>query len=202
MKEILATVLTEVKKIPVVGKVVGSAPDKLRAAASVSREAGHAERAQAGVKLEPAWQKLKSRFAEASQNVAEAFQRGAAGASRIMDDSAEKQRMSDAVARIHERAKVNQEATVKTASAAKPAAQDQQENVTPSASFAMRSTSGGLASAVNLIMGRSANELILDETKKQTAELRQINDGIQQLANRAPASAPVARAVDMTPRFA
>lgn len=202
MKEILATVLAEVKKIPVVGKVVDSAPDKLRASAAVTRESGQAERAQAGVKLEPALQKLKNRFAEASQNVAEAFQRGAAGASRIMDDSAEKRRMADAAARINERAKVNQAEAAKAASASKAASLEEPTNSPPPTSFAMRGTSGSLASAVNLIMGRSANELILDESKKQTAELQQIKTGIQKLVDKRPEDRPVARPIDLTPRFA
>jgi len=54
-------------------------------------------------------------------------------------------------------------------------------------------------------MGRSANELILDENKKQTTELQQIRQGINRLVDKAPSGAApppaVARPIDLIPRF-
>lgn len=64
---------------------------------------------------------------------------------------------------------------------------------------------GALASAVNLIMGRSANELILDESKKQTGELQQIKRTLEQIRDkpqvtpRSSVAAPVP--VDTVARF-
>lgn len=57
---------------------------------------------------------------------------------------------------------------------------------------------GALASAVNLIMGRSANELILDESKKQTSELQQIKRTLEQIRDKQPATT-VKRVVTAAP---
>ena len=67
-------------------------------------------------------------------------------------------------------------------------------------------TSGSLAGAVNLIMGRSANELILDESKKQTNELQQIKRTLEQIRDKPATAAPnrvtvAAIPVDTTARF-
>ncbi len=72
-----------------------------------------------------------------------------------------------------------------------------------------RATPGLFASAINLIMGRSANELILDENKKQTAKLDAIDKKLGDMnrklekpaAPRAMTAAPV-MPFDMTARFA
>ena len=72
-----------------------------------------------------------------------------------------------------------------------------------------RATPGLFASAINLIMGRSANELILDESKKQTAKLDAIDKKLgdmnrkldKPVAPRAVTAAPV-MPFDMTARFA
>jgi hypothetical protein len=66
---------------------------------------------------------------------------------------------------------------------------------------------GSFASAINLVMGRSANELILDETKKQTetqrqmaGELKQINEKLTPRPGNASPAAPVPL-VDTVARF-
>ena len=67
-------------------------------------------------------------------------------------------------------------------------------------------TAGSLAGAVNLIMGRSANELILDESKKQTGELQQIKRTLEQIRDKPATASPnrvtaAAMPVDTTARF-
>jgi hypothetical protein len=57
---------------------------------------------------------------------------------------------------------------------------------------------GLFASAVNLIMGRSANELILDESKKQTAKLDSIDRKLGDM-NRNLEKPPSQRAVVAAP---
>ena len=57
---------------------------------------------------------------------------------------------------------------------------------------------GLFASAVNLIMGRSANELILDESKKQTARLESIDRKLGEM-NRNLEKPPPQRAVVAAP---
>ncbi|NDD52832.1 hypothetical protein EBZ39_02960 [bacterium] len=64
---------------------------------------------------------------------------------------------------------------------------------------------GAMASAINLIMGRSANELIYDEAKKQTALAQQQRDLLSRIdKNTAKPQQQQAQPVviDMTPRFA
>jgi hypothetical protein len=71
----------------------------------------------------------------------------------------------------------------------------------------MRLAPGAFASAINLIMGRSAHELILDETKKQTVAQRQMVDQLRQINGKLtprPTSAATARPVmpvDTVARF-
>lgn len=200
MMEVIAKVLAEVKKIPVVGKVVGEADKKAHAAAELLGEAGKQERAKAGVQLAPSIAKAQERIAEAAHNVADAFAQGYKSADKMMDSDAEKTRIADAIARINERAKVNQAEDDKNK---KPAAPPNQ-TITPFEGQ-QRGTPGALAAAVNLIMGRSANELLLDESKKQTTELQQIKQGINKLVDKQPPTPPAApntaRPVDSTPRF-
>lgn len=47
-------------------------------------------------------------------------------------------------------------------------------------------TPGSVTAAINTIFGRSANELVLDETKRQTQVLERIDKGIQKLADKEP----------------
>ena len=47
-------------------------------------------------------------------------------------------------------------------------------------------TPGSVTAAINTIFGRSANELVLDETKRQTQVLERIDKGIQKLAEKNP----------------
>ena len=206
MFEVIAKVLAEVKKIPVVGKVVGNADKSTRAAAEILGEQSRAYRDKAGVQLDPLIQKAAERFAQAAHNVGDAFKRGYEGADNVMDASAEQKRIADAVARISERAKLNQAQDEQNKKPAAPAAMPGEETAIAPKAIQQRSTVGALAGAVNLIMGRSANELILDESKKQTNELQQIKKELQTMNRQRPALAsnppPVARPVDATPRFA
>jgi hypothetical protein len=49
-------------------------------------------------------------------------------------------------------------------------------------------TPGSVTAAINTIFGRSANELVLDETKRQTQVLERIDKGIAKLADNSPGS--------------
>jgi hypothetical protein len=61
---------------------------------------------------------------------------------------------------------------------------DTQEQLTDLQSEKVKTakTPGGVAAAINTIFGRSANELILDESRRQTQVLERIDRGIQKLA--------------------
>ena len=196
----IAAILDEIKKIPGVGRVVGKANEKTRAyAESLDRKADEHADAAAGY-LEKPVTEATNRFAEAGANIADAFKRGYNDSANIMDASGEKARISDAIARINERAKQNQAQDDQNKKPATPPAQA----IAPFEGQ-QRGTPGALAAAVNLIMGRSANELLLDESKKQTTELQQIKQGINKLVDKQPPTPPaapaVARPIDSTPRF-
>jgi len=196
----IAAILDEIKKIPGVGRAVGKANEKTRAyAESLDRKAGvHAD--AAATNLEKPVDIATKRFTDAGAKIADAFKRGYNDTGSIMDASGEKARIGEAIARINERAKKNQA----DADQNKKPAPGRTPEIAPFEGQ-QRGSPGALASAVNLIMGRSANELILDESKKQTTELQQIKQGINRLVDRQPSAAPappsVARPIDSTPRF-
>lgn len=192
----VAALLDEIRKIPGIGRAIGNGNKTVHAYATDLDKKADSYAEAAAANLEKPINDITARYAEAGHNIADAFKRGYNDTGDLMDTSGEKTRIGDAVARITARADANQ----KKDDAAMPEhKQDDKPKVIAPFEGPARGSPGALASAVNLIMGRSANELILDENKKQTIELQQINAGIKSL--KPAAATPVSRPVDATPRF-
>ena len=161
MMEVIAKVLTEVKKIPIVGKVVGDADKKAHEQARALDEAGKKERAQAGAQLAPAIAKAAERFAEAAHNIGDAFERGYKGADKVFDPSEERARIADAIKRINERAKKNQaedEKNKKPEPPKQPIAPLTASNAVLPARWPRRSISSWAAAPMNCCSMRAASK--------------------------------------------
>jgi hypothetical protein len=180
------------------------------------RESAAGNFAKSGDQLTPAFETAQRRLGEALGNIGGAFTEAYSNTGDLFDTSKESSALGEAAARLSARLaadearaakeKEAQAAATKAAKAATPAAPS-----VGTASGATRGTArlapGAFASAINLIMGRSANELILDETKKQTeaqrqmaGELKQINEKLTPRPQKGAAAVPVLP-VDTVARF-
>ena len=207
--EFMAEAVEGLKKIPGVSKLLGDAGSSLRDRAQSAQESATGNFASSGDQLAPAFETAQRRLGETLTKVGGAFSEAHEGTLDLFDTSKQESALGDAAARFQERLAAG-EAKAKQL-------QDEAKGSEASAPAAAKPLGGGgsarlspgaFASAVNLVMGRSANELILDESKKQTVaqqqmgdQLRQINDKLtpRQTSNTPAAPVPV---VDRVPRFA
>jgi tape measure domain-containing protein len=214
LMELLAKAVEGLKQIPGAGKLLGNADGTLRDQARVMRESAAGNFTKSGDQLTPAFEAAQQRLGEALGNLGGAFTEAYGNTRDLFDTSKESSALGEAAARLsarlaadEARAAKEKEAQAAAAKAAPPAAPP-----TATASGATRGTArlapGAFASAINLIMGRSANELILDETKKQTetqrqmaGQLKQINEKLTPRPQTGTAAAPVLP-VDTVARFA
>ena len=216
LMELLAKAVEGLKQIPGAGKLLGNADSSLRDQARAMRESAGGNFAKSGDQLTPAFEAAQRRLGEALGNIGGAFTEAYGNTGDLFDTSKESSALGEAAARLSARLaadearaakeKEAQAAAAKAAKAATPAAPS-----AGTASGATRGTArlapGAFASAINLIMGRSANELILDETKKQTeaqrqmaGELKQINEKLTPRPQKGAAAVPVLP-VDTVARF-
>jgi hypothetical protein len=203
------------KRIPGAGGLLGNADTALRSGARAIRESAAGNFAESGDRLAPAFDQARERWRGTLDNVGGMFADAWESTGDLLGTSGEQAALAGAAARLQARLAA-EDAKAKTREQANPAKPP--GNAAPAdgggpppgqaAAGAVRLPPGAFASAINLIMGRSANELILDETKKQTeaqrqmvAELRQINGKL----DARPASSAPARPVplvDTVARFA
>lgn len=193
----IGRVLEEAKKIPGIGLLIGNADANARTAANIAGQQAAGELGRAGASIDPLINGLLNQIGNAGPKIADAFARGM-GQGRLMDTSGEMKRIAEAAAAIMKRFADNKAAAdAKAAGKASPATAGVGAIARGSDSTRL---AGGFASAVNLLMGRSPNELILDENKKQSELLAKIEKNTTPKSERA---APrEARPIDMTPRFA
>jgi hypothetical protein len=214
LMELLAKAVEGLKQIPGAGKLLGNADGALRDQARAMRESAAGNFTKSGDQLTPAFEAAQQRLGEALGNLGGAFTEAYGNTRDLFDTSKESSALGEAAARLsarlaadEARAAKEKEAQAAAAKAAPPAAPS-----AATASGATRGTArlapGAFASAINLIMGRSANELILDETKKQTetqrqmaGQLKQINEKLTPRPQTGTAAAPVLP-VDTVARFA
>jgi len=166
-----------------------------------------ADFAASGDALAPIFEQVGQRVTEMVGNVGDAFTENFAKAAPVFDTQEEQDRLQEVGRKIAERARLNAENQP-----AKPVQATVPQATPPSFGSdkaGARLAPGLFASAVNLIMGRSANELILDESKKQTSKLESIDRRLGEM-NRTLEKPPPQRAVaaapvlpfDTVPRFA
>jgi hypothetical protein len=207
--EFIAQAMENLKRIPGVSTLLGDADEFFRDVAAEARAAADSDFAAGGQQLDPIFERVGQRISETFDNVADAFTDNFRRAATIFDTKEERDRLRDVRRQIAERARINAENQPP-----KPAKPDAPRLMLPPDSSetgggGARVAPGLFASAVNLIMGRSANELILDESKKQTSKLESIDRQLGEMnrnlerpaAQRAVVAAPV-MPFDTVARFA
>lgn len=187
--EFIAQAIENLKRIPGVASLLGDADAFFRDVAEEARGMAGDDFAASGDALTPVFDQVSQRITEMFGNVADAFTDNFANAATIFDTQEEQDRLQDVGRQIAERARLNAENQPPKAvqsAAGSPTA-------TPpvgSGGDSARVAPGLFASAVNLIMGRSANELILDESKKQTTKLESIDRKLGELNRNLERPAP------------
>lgn len=208
LMELLAKAVEGLKQIPGAGKLLGDADVMLRDSARSMRENATGNFARSGDQLTPAFEAARQRMGEALGNLGGAFTEAYGQTNDLFDTSKEESSLGQAAARLSARLAAEEaKAKQKDAGGSPPPSGGTPGPATPTVGSA-RLAPGSFASAINLVMGRSANEMILDETKKQTETQRQMAGQLEQINEKltprpqsgSPASpVPV---VDMVPRFA
>ncbi len=195
MLEFIAQAVENLKTIPGVSALLGDADQFFRDVAQEARSQAESNYATGSDAFAPVIDRVQQRIAETFENVAGAFQDNFSRAATIFDTSEEQRRLEEAARRVRERVQSSQaQAAAKPKAAAVPGA----GGPVNAEGGKTRVAPGLFASAVNLIMGRSANELILDESKKQTAKLEAIDRKLGEM-NRNLEKPPPQRAVVAAP---
>lgn len=201
MLEFIAQAVENLKAIPGVSALLGDADQFFRDVAQEARGIAAADFTSGADAFAPLMERVQQRMGQTMENVADAFQDNFRRATTLFDTSEEQGRLDEAARRVRERVKTNESAAASQKPATTPAA-----TANPAAAGTpvapdpgkLRVAPGLFASAVNLIMGRSANELILDESKKQTAKLESIDRKLGEM-NRNLEKPPPQRAVVAAP---
>jgi len=205
--ELLAKGIEALGRIPGAAALLGDADIALRGSARSIRESAARSFLRGEDQLSPAFERVQQRLGEAMDKVAGTFGRAYEGTRDLLDTTRQETSLGEAAARFQARlAAAEEKAKGAGAGAGRggPAAPPP-----PAAAMggAARLAPGAFASAINLVMGRSANELILDETKRQTEiqrqvveELEEINEKVTPRPERGAPAAPVP-AVDTVARF-
>ena len=195
MLEFIAQAVENLKSIPGVSSLLGDADEFFRDVAREARGQAEANYAAGGDAFAPVMERVQRRIADTFQNVAGAFQDNFNRAATLFETAGGHGRRGAAARRVRQRGQSSQEqAAGQAKSAVAPAA----GGAVNAEAGKTRIASGLFASAVNLIMGRSANELILDESKKQTAKLESIDRKLGEM-NRNLEKPPPQRAVVAAP---
>lgn len=176
--ESAARTIELLKRIPGVTKVLGSPEAKMRETATALRGQAGISGAAGLDKLSPFLRQYGEGLRDSLGKITEAATNAANNSSKIWDTSAEELKNADAQKRLESRRKAMAAATQAAAAAAKGKTSPTPTGIAAAGQAATQGLGrpvGRLASAINLIMGRSANELIYDEAKKQTAQQEQMN---------------------------
>lgn len=172
MYGIIAAILETVKKLPGGGALIGESDQTMRNMSAWSGRNAADSFSAAGADLAPAVDAAMSRIGEAAANIAGAFQESFAGTAGIFDTTEDMENLRDAFGALQERAdEIAAEAKAAapgTAAAAKGSEGGKTEKT------ALERTPGLFASALNVLMGRSAGEVAVEEAKKSNALLETI----------------------------
>ncbi len=189
----IGRVLTEVAKIPGFGKLKVAADAATQQGQAMHDKANDFATRSAG-QLENTFAVISARLDEAAAKIFDAFKRGT-GTDDLFKTDAEKKAIADLLEKI----KAAQDALKAAAKKDEPA---KKTGTNPEMNFAPRSgLPGGFAQAVNFLMGRSINELILEENKSQTAALLDINSNLIDIGKNLGKPPEVKVVMDPTARF-
>jgi len=193
---LIGVALSKVKKIPGASAIIGDA-DKSFKEAGLQRGRDAAGRfAQGADLLTPAAQTAMKRMGETAKAVADAFMEEFGQTANMFDTGPEMDRLKEAMQHMRDRA----DEIAKAAADAKPPQKFDAEKTDGGGEKTSKIRTPGLfASAVNLIMGRSVNELIHDEAKKTNELLKDIKKNTEQ---RPPPRTASNASPDLIPRFA
>jgi hypothetical protein len=190
---VIAAVLETVKKLPGGESLVGGGDQFMRDMSAQSGRDAADSFSAAGADLTPAVDAAMSRIAEAAANIAGAFQESFAGTAGIFDTTEDMENLRDAFSVLQDRAE-EIAAEAKAASPVTTAAAKTGEGGKVEKT-AMDRSPGLFASALNVLMGRSAAEVAVEEAKKSNALLETI------AKNTATKSQPNVTEGDSVPRF-
>lgn len=186
--EFIAQAIENLKRIPGVASLLGDADEFFRDVAEEARGMAADDFAASGDALAPIFDQVGKRITETFGNVADTFTDNFTNAATIFDTQEEQDRLQDVGRKIAERAHLNAENLPPKSNQTN--APQSPQTLGTAGSGGNRVGPGLFASAVNLIMGRSANELILDESKKQTTKLESIDHQLGEIKRNLDRPAP------------
>lgn len=203
MSEALAAASREMAKIPGIGWMFEDAEQGFMDQAKWLSNMASEQMPKGADMMRPYLHGWQAQAAEAGKNIAGAFQRGYEGTDKIFDTSELSKGIGTLNQRVRDRMQASkQDAASKEKSGATAAGP--QAPVLPA--VARHTRPGVFASAVNLLMGRSANELILDESKKQTQQMESMNRRLESIekntSNQNKIKKPQDVRVEVVPKFA
>ncbi len=193
--EAVASMAAGVRSIPGLGLTVGNLPEQLRATAQGMRIAAGGAMSSAGQQLDPVIKEGMKQFDNFLKAMPGAFKEAFGKASEVFDTKEERGRMQQVLDGIQKRLAADAAKAAEVAKSVQAAAPE-----IPKVKENAIATPGMFASAVNLLMGRSPGELMVEEAKRQTALLQKIEQNTSKPVQRP--NVTQSKPVDMTPRFA
>jgi len=180
LMDLIARALDGLSRVPGIGAKAAEGAAIFRQGATDLSQAAGAAVGQGRDLISPVLGETASRLRESGDRLVGAFRAGFENTADIFATDAEKAALAGAAAKLAaSRAKLEDEKAAKAAAAAaKGKAAPTPTGIAAAGQAATQGLGrpvGRLASAINLIMGRSANELMYDEAKKQTAQQEQMN---------------------------
>lgn len=174
----IAEILRQAAKIPGLGKLKGAA-NYVQGEADYRKQYAQQAFDAAGKALSDPIDQATVQLADSAAQIADAFKQGYNDTGNVFDTSKE----TDVLGGYLEKIRAQMEKNIASDEANKKkhenfATPDAIEGISP----AGKSGVGALAGAVGLIMGRSANELVVDEARKTNQYLAAHSDALKQIA--------------------
>lgn len=168
---VIAAILETIKKLPGGESLVGGGDQFMRDMSAQSGRDAADSFGAAGADLAPAMDAIIQRTIDQAVNIAKAFQDSFAGTENIFDTSDEMAKLQEAMQRIRERA---EQIGAEAKDAAPVAAAAKKGDGTKTEATPLDRSPGLFASALNVLLGRSAAEISVEEAKRGNAILEEI----------------------------
>ena len=170
----VSTLLAQLSQVPGMGGYAGAGSVAASAASAVMNQEGQTRMANAGALLAPSVDKLLARAGASLDSVGAAFMRGFSGANDVFDTSKEMEKIQAASAAIATKQRRNSNRAKEAAEQAGATAPAAGTSDASAGGALARNVSGAYAGAINLIMGRSVNTLLLEQAQTTNALLREV----------------------------